>query len=61
MTVVSSALHTGPFLLDETVKRNDWISTLELSTVLRMVDWDLAESGGERIKVLVLFGSLRNR
>ena len=50
-----------PFLLDETVERNDWISTLELSTVLQMVDWDLAESGGERIKVLVLFGSLRSR
>lgn len=50
-----------PFLLDERVAKNDWISKLELDTVEDMVQSDLAATGGDRIRVLVLFGSLRSR
>lgn len=52
-----------PFLLDrldtETVSR-DWVSELELETAMEMSARDL-ERTGERLKVLVLFGSLRPR
>lgn len=50
-----------PFLLDPAVTGSDWISSLELSTALKLVDADLAETNGDRIRVLVLYGSLRNR
>lgn len=49
------------FLLDQRVAKSDWVSKLELDTVERMVQSDLAANGGNRIKVLVLFGSLRSR
>ncbi|KAL9118390.1 MAG: hypothetical protein Q9187_005066 [Circinaria calcarea] len=52
-----------PFLLDrldvETVSK-DWVSELELDTAMEMSARDL-ERTGERLKVLVLFGSLRRR
>ena len=50
-----------PFLQREDVARSDWIAQLELSPVLKMVEADLAQSGNDRLKVLVLFGSLRSR
>jgi hypothetical protein len=46
-----------PFLLEDGKSDQDWIAQLELSTVLKMVD----QSGGDRIKVLVLHGSMRKR
>ncbi|CZS99319.1 related to arsenic resistance protein ArsH [Rhynchosporium agropyri] len=49
-----------PFLLDHEVTANDWISKLELSTVTRLAEADLGATG-ERLKVLVLYGSLRSR
>jgi hypothetical protein len=51
-----------PFLLPEggSAESNDWIKGLELATVTEMAKKDL-ESTGERIKVLVLYGSLRGR
>ncbi|KAL2071500.1 hypothetical protein VTL71DRAFT_12735 [Oculimacula yallundae] len=49
-----------PFILDPEVTANDWISKLELSTVTRLAEEDL-EATGERLKVLVLYGSLRSR
>lgn len=49
-----------PFLMDATTSSQDWVDALELSTVMKMVDDDL-KSAGERLKVLVLFGSLRKR
>ncbi|KAI4190447.1 MAG: hypothetical protein LQ346_004917 [Caloplaca aetnensis] len=49
-----------PFLLDAATTESDWISRLELSTVTKMVEEDL-KTTGERIKVLVLTGSLRKR
>ncbi|KAI5803676.1 flavoprotein-like protein [Geopyxis carbonaria] len=48
-----------PFLAGADI--NDWITPLELGTVLHLAASDLAASGGNRIKVLVLTGSLRAR
>jgi len=47
-----------PFLLDPNM--DDWVSKLELSTTMKMAEQDLMRSG-DRLKVLVLFGSLRRR
>jgi hypothetical protein len=49
-----------PFLLSEETQQTDWISVLELATVTKMVYHDLQETGS-RLKVLVLYGSLRKR
>jgi arsenical resistance protein ArsH len=49
-----------PFLLDPETTSGDWISKLELSTVTKLAEADL-QSTGERLKVLVLYGSLRQR
>jgi arsenic resistance protein ArsH len=54
--------HYRPFLLDDAASANDWIAQLELSTVLKMVDTQVFQSGdGDRLKVLVLHGSMRKR
>jgi len=50
-----------PFLLDEDVTRSDWVAKLELSTVLKMVDAQVPGGREERLRVLVLYGSLRQR
>jgi arsenic resistance protein ArsH len=49
-----------PFLLPEDVEAKDWISELELESVIRIAEKDLA-STQSRLKVLVLYGSLRQR
>jgi arsenic resistance protein ArsH len=49
-----------PFLLDQETSSSDWISQLELSTVIDIARQDLDKTG-ERLKVLVLYGSLRKR
>lgn len=49
-----------PFLLSHGVERDDWISELELETVMGMARKDLNKTGS-RLKVLVLYGSLRKR
>ena len=38
---------------------SDWVAELQLSTVLKMVEADMKT--GDRLKVLVLYGSLRSR
>jgi arsenical resistance protein ArsH len=48
------------FLLPEDVEAKDWISELELESVVRVAEKDLARSQS-RLKVLVLYGSLRQR
>lgn len=48
-----------PFLLDNT--EDDWTAQLELSTVLKMVDLKVLKTGEDRLRVLVLYGSLRER
>ncbi|KAK5128084.1 hypothetical protein LTR85_005201 [Meristemomyces frigidus] len=50
-----------PFVQREDITSSDWISQLELSPVLKLAEADLDRSGGDRLKVLVLFGSLRSR
>lgn len=50
-----------PFLLDERVATSDWISKLELDVVEAMVRTDLGANDGQRLRVLVLYGSLRSR
>lgn len=49
-----------PFLLDTQTIASDWISELELDTVTTIAQKDL-ERTGSRLKVLVLYGSLRKR
>lgn len=49
-----------PFLLSPEVTSSDWISKLELSTVAKLAEEDI-QKNGERLKVLVLYGSLRKR
>ncbi|KAF1351248.1 flavo protein-like protein [Delphinella strobiligena] len=48
------------FLLDEETSKTDWVSHLELSTVMKMAQEDMNRTG-ERLKVLVLYGSMRSR
>jgi arsenic resistance protein ArsH len=50
-----------PFLLDDETSRSDWVSQLELSTALKMVESQTLNSGQNRLRVLVLHGSLRSR
>lgn len=50
-----------PFLTSPEVANSDWISQSELSTVMKMSEADLAKTGGNRLKILVLYGSLRER
>lgn len=49
-----------PFLLDPEVEATDWISQLELETAIVMVEENMAKTES-RLKVLVLYGSLRKR
>lgn len=49
-----------PFLLGTTATAVDWINGLELDGVMEMAARDLSNTG-ERLKVLVLYGSLRLR
>lgn len=49
-----------PYLLSNEIQREDWISRLELATATELAHSDL-ELRRERIKVLVLYGSLRKR
>ncbi|KAK5011725.1 hypothetical protein LTR28_006679 [Elasticomyces elasticus] len=46
-----------PFLLDDETTRTDWVSRLELSTALKMMEEGLRKAGGGRLNVLVIFGS----
>lgn len=49
-----------PFLLNDSVTNTDWVSRLELATATEMAKKDF-EKTGERLRVLVLYGSLRKR
>ena len=49
-----------PFLLDAAAEATDWISGLELETAVSMAEADLAKTK-TRLRVLVLYGSLRKR
>lgn len=50
-----------PFILDNDENATeDWVNNLDLSTALNMAEHDL-QSTKERLRVLVLYGSLRSR
>ena len=49
-----------PFLLRDDIQGIDWVSRLELATVTKMAEEDFKKTG-ERLRVLVLYGSLRKR
>lgn len=50
-----------PFITSPEVTSSDWIAKSELSTALKMSEADMAKTGGNRLKILVLYGSLRER
>ncbi|EDU40639.1 arsenic resistance protein ArsH [Pyrenophora tritici-repentis Pt-1C-BFP] len=50
-----------PFVLEAEDAKSDWISQLELSTALKMVDTQVLKCGEDRLRVLVLHGSMRQR
>lgn len=52
-----------PFLLPESWldDNDDWVSQLELSTTLKMVETEILDKGADRLRILVLYGSLRSR
>ncbi|XPS77456.1 hypothetical protein M3J09_009482 [Ascochyta lentis] len=50
-----------PFILDEETSNSDWVSQLELSTILKMVESQIINNKQDRLRVLVLHGSMRNR
>ncbi len=49
-----------PFLLDKEDSKADWVAELELDTVTTMAAENMQRTG-ERLKVMVLYGSLRKR
>ena len=50
-----------PFLLPPTVSQNDWVAQLELSGVEALVRESTSMASADRLRVLVLYGSLRSR
>lgn len=50
-----------PFLLDETHEAADWVAELELSTTLKLVESNIINPGQDRLRILVLYGSIRSR
>ena len=40
---------------------HDWVAQLELGTTLEMVQKEILDKNADRLKILVLFGSLRKR
>lgn len=50
-----------PFILEGEDAKPDWVAQLELSTVLKMVDTQVLKQEDDRLRVLVLYGSMRQR
>jgi arsenic resistance protein ArsH len=50
-----------PFLLPDACAANDWIADLELSAVLKLVESEILVRTQDRLRILVLYGSLRSR
>lgn len=50
-----------PFITGPEVTSSDWIAKSELSTALKVSEADMKITGGNRVKILVLYGSLRER
>ncbi|KAK3933917.1 NADPH-dependent FMN reductase ArsH [Diplogelasinospora grovesii] len=50
-----------PFLLSEAFVADDWVAELELSSVLKLVESEILAKNQDRLRILVLYGSLRSR
>lgn len=50
-----------PFLLHDRFAVEDWVARLELSTVLQMVQSEILDRKLGRLRILILYGSLRTR
>ena len=50
-----------PFLQGDGLAADDWVSQLELGTTLKMVESEILEKKQDRLRILVLYGSLRSR
>ncbi|OBS20431.1 hypothetical protein FPOA_06801 [Fusarium poae] len=50
-----------PFLFDGDMAANDWVAELELSTAIKIVQWEIIDKKLDRLRILVLYGSLRSR
>ena len=50
-----------PFLLGETHEVVDWVAELELSTTLKMVESRVINPRQDKLRILVLYGSMRSR
>jgi len=52
-----------PFLISESSSDDtvDWVAQLELSTTLKLVETKILGEGLDRLRILVLYGSLRSR
>ncbi|RYP65060.1 hypothetical protein DL771_008481 [Monosporascus sp. 5C6A] len=50
-----------PFILSEPFTADDWVGKLELSTALQMVENDIISRKQNRLRILVLYGSMRSR
>jgi arsenic resistance protein ArsH len=48
-------------LLSDVHADDDWVARLELSTALKMVESEIINQGQPRLRILVLYGSMRNR
>lgn len=50
-----------PFLLPDQLAADDWVAKLELSTGLKMMETEILGKKLDRLRILVLYGSLRTR
>jgi len=50
-----------PFLLHPAETEHDWVDDLELGTVAKMVQEEIIDKKQDRLRILVLYGSLRSR
>lgn len=50
-----------PFILEDKFVKDDWVAELELSTAIQMVQSEVLDKGLDRLRILVLYGSLRSR
>ena len=50
-----------PYLFEGEMLSDDWVADLELSTALKMVQSEILDKRADRLRILVLYGSLRSR
>ncbi|KAM0452979.1 hypothetical protein ACHAPV_009221 [Trichoderma viride] len=50
-----------PFILPDPFAANDWVGQLELSIGLKLVESEILSRNQPRLRILVLYGSLRSR